>query len=141
MVFIPGIMQNESNFKVSGKDSKTLVRCEIRDNHIVLNYHDTVYSEQYREMKHESTRVIDEFGRIVLLKEHLQELCIVPSDIVVICLNDENTIRIRPLVTNKREASNEVPPMIIQIDDNTEEILLKNKHRSLSELGRVPATE
>lgn len=98
--FIPKIMQQQSRFKACKDDLVTLVKFEVEDGCIVLSYHDTVTREEHREMqesKPREIRAIDEFGRVVLLKEHREKLKISPNDALVSYLLSDDTIKLRTL--------------------------------------------
>ena len=101
MFFIPKVMQEESEIKACKNNLITLVKNEVQDGHICLSYYKTVTMEEYIKMQKSMTKdiqLVDEFGRVILLRKHRAKLKIQPNDILVSYLLHDGTIKIRKLV-------------------------------------------
>ena len=100
--FIPRITQQESNIKAYKDGTITIVMCSIEDEHIVLRHDKTIPYEEHKmtqSSRPKELRVIDELGRVGLLKEHMETLKISPHDVLVSFLCCDGTIRLRPLTS------------------------------------------
>ena len=122
--FIPRAMQDESELQASTELLVTLVKCDVKDGHIILSHYKTVTKDEFREMQQirkdatqfiderpfvdyskfdDSIRHIDEIGRIILPINHRKKLNIEPHDIIVSFMINYTTIKLR-LFVNKHSA-------------------------------------
>ena len=110
MLFIPKSIQEESKFKFRGHDETISPSCDKLitltmhtigdDDYITLKYYKAVTFEEYKAMREnkdycKNIRVIDEFGKVVLMSRHREELGIEVGNVLEICLVDEETIAIK----------------------------------------------